>query len=319
LTVAQSDGFEALDAEQVATFLAERLGGPIQHVERIERGEWSRAFFFSHGGREYVVRFGAHLEDFAKDRLAAGFRSPRLPVPAVLEIGEAFGGYFAISERLFGVYIDDVGEAQMRALLPSFFAMLDAMRTVDLRPTHGYGAWGADGQAPFTSGQAALLDVDQDRPTDRIAGWRARLAASPTGAAPFDEAYQQLETLAAYVPAERHLIHSDLLHYNVLVSDDRITGVFDWGCGLYGDFLYDLAWFCFWAPWFPAWDAIDFRREALRHYAAIGLAVPRFEERLRACQLHIGLAGQQYQAYKAYWSDLEATAKRTLAVARANV
>jgi hygromycin-B 4-O-kinase len=317
--VAQSDGFEALDAEQVATFLAERLGSPIQHVERIERGEWSRAFFFSHGGREYVVRFGAHLEDFAKDRLAAGFRSPRLPVPAVLEIGEAFGGYFAISERLFGVYIDDVGEAQMRALLPSFFAMLDAMRTVDLRPTHGYGAWGADGQAPFTSGQAALLDVGQDRPTDRIAGWRARLAASPTGAAPFDEAYQQLETLAAYVPAERHLIHSDLLHYNVLVSDDRITGVFDWGCGLYGDFLYDLAWFCFWAPWFPAWDAIDFRREALRHYAATGLEVPRFEERLRACQLHIGLAGQQYQAYKSYWSDLEATAKRTLDVARASV
>jgi hygromycin-B 4-O-kinase len=312
-----SDKTETFDAAHVTAFLAQRLGGQILDVERIERGEWSRAFFFRHDGRHYVVRFGAHLEDFAKDRLAAGFRSPDLPVPAVLEIGEAFGGHFAISQRLFGTYIDGVGEVQMRALLPSFFAMLDAMRTVDLRTTRGYGGWDADGQAPFASWQAALLDVAQDRPTDRIAGWRAQLSASPTGSAPFDEAYRQLERLVAYSPAERHLIHSDLLHYNVLVSEDRITGVFDWGCGLYGDSLYDLAWFCFWAPWFPAWNAIDFRQEALRHYAAIGLEVPHFEERLRACQLHIGLAGQQYQAYKSYWSDLEATAQRTLDVARA--
>jgi hygromycin-B 4-O-kinase len=311
-----SQGSAELDAQQVAAFLAERLGGQILDVERIERGEWSRAFFFRHDCNHRVVRFGAHLEDFAKDRLAASFRSPDLPVPAVLEIGEAFGGHFAISERLFGAYIDGVDAAQMRALLPSLFAALDAMRLVDLHTTSGYGGWGADGQAPFASWQAALLDVGQDRPTDRIAGWRSRLAASPTGVAPFDEAYHQLETLVAFSPAERHLIHSDLLNFNVLVSEDRITGVFDWGCGLYGDFLYDLAWFCFWAPWYPAWNTIDFRQEALRHYAATGLDVPHFEERLRACQLHIGLGGQAYQAYKSYWSDLDATAQRTLDVAR---
>ena len=49
---------------------------------------------------------------------------------------------------------------------------------------------------------------------------------------------------------ERHLIHSDLLNYNVLVADGRISAVIDWGCAMYGDFLYDLAWFEFWAPWY---------------------------------------------------------------------
>jgi hygromycin-B 4-O-kinase len=304
------------DAGAVAAFLAERFGGAVDDVEPIQQGEWSRAFFFRQAGRDYVVRFGAYLEDFAKDRLAAAYRAPELPIPRVLEIGEAFGGHYAISERLFGEYIDGLDEARMRAVLPSLFAALDAMRRVHLSGTTGYGAWGADGTAPFPSWQDVLLDVAIDRPADRIAGWRASLEGSPTGAAPFDEAYRRLEALAAYAPRERHLIHSDLLHFNVLVSADRVTGIFDWGCGLYGDFLYDLGWLCFWAPWYTAWRAIDFRQEAERHYAAIGLDVPRFEERLLACQLHIGLGGQAYQAYKGYWSELDWTARRTLDVVR---
>ena len=203
----------------------------------------------------------------------------------------------------------------MRALLPSLFAALDTTRLADLSGTTGYGAWDADGTAPYPSWRAALLDVANDRPTDRIHGWRERLEASPVGAGPFEEAYRHLLALAARIPEERHLIHSDLLHYNVLVQGDRITGVLDWGCGLYGDFLYDLAWLCFWQPWYPAWKGIDFQAEAARHYASIGLDVPRFEERLRCCQIHIGLAGQAYQAYAGEWKDLQATAQRTLDVA----
>ena len=37
-------------------------------------------------------------------------------------------------------------------------------------------------------------------------------------------------------PQERHLIHSDLLNFNVLVADDLISAVIDWGSSLYGDF-----------------------------------------------------------------------------------
>ena len=83
-----------------------------------------------------------------------------------------------------------------------------------------------------------------------------------------------------------------------------------------GDFLYDLAWLCFWQPWYPAWQRIDFVQEARRHYAAIGLTVPCFDERLRCCQLRIGLAGMAYQAYAGDWGNLDATARRVLALAR---
>ena len=305
-----------VDEARAEAFLRTRFGGDGGAVAPLGRGVWSKAFAFRRGGRDYVIRFGAHREDFAKDRLAARYAGPALPIPQVVELGEAFGECYAISERVFGGYLDDVDGAQMRALLPSLLAALDAARLADLSGTTGYGAWGADGSAPYPSWRAALLDVANDRPAHRTHGWRERLAASPVGAGPFEEAYGHLQALADGVPKTRHLIHSDLLHYNVLVEGERVSGVLDWGCAMYGDFLYDLAWLCFWQPWYPAWQGIDFAAEARRHYAASGLDVPRFEERLCCCQIHIGLAGQAYQAYAGLWDDLEATARHTLAVAR---
>jgi hygromycin-B 4-O-kinase len=300
---------------RVETFLASRFGGQCSDVAPLGTGVWSKAFAFRRQGRDYVVRLGAHREDFAKDRLAARYAGPALPIPRVVEIGEAFGGHYAISERVFGGYIDDLDGTRMRALLPSLFAALDAVRLADLSGTTGYGGWGADGIAPYPSWRAALLDVANDRPEQRTHGWREHLAASAVGSGPFEAAYEQLLALTDRVPEERHLIHSDLLHYNVLVDAGRITGVLDWGCGKYGDWLYDLAWFCFWQPWFPAWGDIDFRAEAARHYASSGLDVPYFEERLACCLLHIGLDGQAYQAYAGNWTDLQAVAQRTLDVA----
>lgn len=304
-----------VDVARVEAFLATRFGGDVSDIAPLGTGVWSQAFAFRRAGRDYVLRVGAYQEDFAKDRLAARYACPALPIPRVVELGAAFGGYYAIAERVFGGYLDEIDETQMRALLPALFAAFDAARRTDLAGTTGYGVWGADGTAPYPSWRAALLAVATERPAARTRGWRTRLAASSVGIGPFEEAYAQLQALADRVPEERHLIHSDLLHYNVLVEADRITGVLDWGCAMYGDFLYDLAWFCFWQPWYPAWQRIDFREEAMRHYAAMGLAVPDFEARLRCCQIHIGLAGQAYMAYAGNWTDLQDTARRTLAVA----
>jgi hygromycin-B 4-O-kinase len=305
-----------VDMERVETFLKSRFGCDDSTVAQLGAGVWSRAFSFRRRDGDYVIRVGAHLEDFAKDQLAAHYASPALPIPRVVEIGEAFGGYYAISERVFGSYIDDVDEIQMRALLPSLFDALDATRLADISRTTGYGGWAADGTAPHPSWRSALLEVNNDRPSDRIHGWRERLEESAVGAGMFDEAYGHLLALAGHVSEERHLIHSDLLHFNVLVDAKRITGVLDWGCGKYGDFLYDLAWLCFWQPWYPAWRRIDFRAEATKHYASIGLHVPHFQERLRCCEIHIGLDGQAYMAYAGNWSDLQAAARRTLDAAR---
>ncbi|HEU0165581.1 MAG TPA: phosphotransferase, partial [Thermomicrobiales bacterium] len=142
------------------------------------------------------------------------------------------------------------------------------------------------------------------------------LAASEVGIDTFDEAFAKLVDLAAIGPVERHLIHSDLLNFNALVEGDRISAIFDWGCMLYGDFLYDPAWFAFWAPWYPAWRGIDFRAETVKHCAAIGLDVPHFDERFRACAIHIGLSNAAYSAYKGRWEQAGEVCHRALAIAQ---
>jgi hygromycin-B 4-O-kinase len=305
----------AITHAQVAAFLVDRFGDEVGAVSRLAEGVWSKAYAFGLGAAEYVVRFSALEEDFRKDQLAARYSAPDLPIPRVLEIGEAFDGIYCLSERAPGGHIDTVGGEEMRRLLPVVFHALDAARLVDLSGTTGYGGWGADGNAPEPSWRAALLKVGSDSPTSRTHGWRERLAASPTGSGPFEEALGRFQTLVDCCPEERHLIHGDLLHYNVLVAGDRITGVIDWGCSIYGDFLYDVAWLAFYAPWYPAWRGIDFAAEATRHYRSRGLEVPHFAERLRCYQVHIGLGDQAWNAYTRNWSQLAATAKRTLEVA----
>ncbi|MCC6791572.1 MAG: aminoglycoside phosphotransferase family protein [Thermomicrobiales bacterium] len=303
--------------DQASSFLIERFGESVLAVSPLGHGEWSTAFAFQIDDAAYIVRFGAHRDDFAKDQRVAQYRSPSLPIPAVIEIGEAFGGHYAISERLHGDEIDELDAPAMRALLPSLFATFDAIRAIDHSDSTGFGMWGADGNAPFPTWRDALLDVATDKP--RLLGWRDRLATSPTGAGPFDEAFATLEALTAIDSNERHLIHSDMLHFNVLVSGEQLTAVFDWGNALYGDFLYDIAWFAMWAPWYPAWEGIDFVEEAKRHFQAIGLDVPRLSERLRACMIHIGLDNQAYSAFAGNWEQLDQVAKRTLAIAQSAI
>jgi hygromycin-B 4-O-kinase len=291
------------------------MGGQVTDITPVGHGEWSSAFTFRHAGDDYVARFSTFEDDFRKDQLAAiRYASRALPIPRILEVGQVFDGFYAISERAAGGFIDTLDEQALRRLLPSLFGVLDAVRQADVSRSSGFGLWQGDGSAPHSTWRDALLDVGNDLQTNRTYGWRARLAASPIGDGPFDGAFRRLQSLVEACPEERHLIHSDMLNYNVLTQDDRVTAVIDWGSSMYGDFLFDVAWFSFWQPWYPAWSDIDFAEEARRHYAQIGLDVPNFGARLRCYETYIGLDSLAYNAFKGRWENQPAVIQRTLAV-----
>jgi len=302
-------GISSGDARE---FLTAHLGRDVDDVDLVGEGAWSRCFGFVDDGLERVIRFGNFLDDFEKDRRAASFAAPALPVPEISEIGEALGGYFAISTRAYGEPLETLDQREWNAVLPHVFAALDVLREIDTSDTSGYGGWDWRGEAQCASWRDFLLSVEADTPERRTYGWRQRLAESPVGDDPFATGMRRLFELADAFPVERSVVHADLINRNVLVDAGRITAVFDWGCSFYGDFLYDVAWLEFWAPWHPALAATDIRAEARRHYTAIGLDVPDFDARLRCCLIHIGLDHQAYCAYTGQRDELQAVTERTL-------
>jgi hygromycin-B 4-O-kinase len=289
------------DAE-ACRFVAGHYGRRAADIRLLGAGEWSRAYGFVLDGRDTVIRFGDHVEDFRKDQVMAAHSSAALPIPPVIEIGAAGDGYFAVSQRAPGELLDGLDVAGMRAALPGLLAALDALRDIDVSGTEGYGNWAPDRTGPAASWAQALLAISQE--TARVPGWRAALAASPVGTRPFDQGYARLRELAAGLPDQRNLIHGDLVNRNVLVQGSRITAVIDWGNALYGDWLYDAAWLIFWWPWFPQWQGIDITAELERHWGQHGGLPPGLHHRLRACLVHIGLDAMAYNAYRGRGDDL---------------
>ncbi len=229
----------AYSIDQIQTFLNAHYRNEVQSIEPLKGGDWSSAYAFQLDGEDYVVRFGKYGDDFKKDQVAAEFASEHLPIPNVSAVGDAFDGYFAISSRAYGEMLDELDKASMERIVPAVFRMFDAMRAVDLSSTTGFGDWVAQNVAPYKSWSDYLLDVKNDNdPYRRIYGWRTYLENSPTGIDPFNKAYERLLKLVPASPNKRHLVHNDLLYRNVLVSNDKIAAVIDWGNSMYGDFLY---------------------------------------------------------------------------------
>lgn len=305
---------QTIDTEAAAHFLAERYGpGAATRVEALGGGDWSRAFSFRIDNRERVVRFGHYKEDFLKDRQAMSFARPQLPVPEVLEVGEALGRFYAVSERHFGVFLEALEEAGWRRLLPALLGSLDVLREIELE---GGVDWHGGNEGSPLSWRQWLLASLEDRPGERVSGWRVTLQERPRIEEIFVAGESALRARLEFCPEVRHLLHRDLLNRNVLVVEDasRLEAVFDWGCSLAGDFLYEVAWLTFWAPWYPALEALDVRRAFQAHYRSLGLVVEHFEERLTCYELQIGLEHIAYATFTGRDDDQQAIARRTQAI-----
>jgi hygromycin-B 4-O-kinase len=295
-----------ITAEEARAFLRAR-GHDATDLAPLTGGLWSATFAFREAARDYVVRFHERRDDLEKDRLAERWRSPALRIPHMVEIGDHGTGGYGIAERVTGVPLDGLDEAGMRRVLPSLFAAMDAMRDADLAGTAGYGLWHGDGRAPYRTWRDALAPD--------VHGRRDELLTLPVGVAEFDAAVARMSELMPFAPDERHVVHNDLLNFNVLVDSVGVI-LLDWGASIFGDFLYDAALLTFWWPWFrERWGGIDIRGEIERHHTLTGARIPAFAERLRLCELDIGIDHILFQARRGQRENSLWTAGRTAELA----
>lgn len=205
-----------------------------------------------------MLRLGTIPEGFEADRAAMTFSGPDLPVPTVVVIGQAFGVGYAISERHFGRFLEDVRAEESPRSSPMLGSLLRALRAIDERPDISVSGKPAD-LAPQDSWRNHLLAQLVDDGTSRRAGWRATLRQDPQLERLFRACEARVTELLEACPERRHVVHGDLLYQNVLVSEDAstVTGVFSWKCSVRGDFLYDTACCTFFSPWYAGVGAAD--------------------------------------------------------------
>jgi hypothetical protein len=130
----------SIDSQRARGHLADHLGRDPGTVTFVGQGEWSRCFEFRDDGRDLVVRFGYQSDDFEKDRRAAAWTSPALPVPQVLHIAALGDGvHMAVSDRIRGTPLEALDRPGWEAVVPSLLGALEAICSVDLDATTGFG------------------------------------------------------------------------------------------------------------------------------------------------------------------------------------
>ncbi|UFU04375.1 aminoglycoside phosphotransferase family protein [Ruania suaedae] len=285
------------DVTSVSDLLAD-LGYRCARVRPVTGGAWSSAYAVDVGPRPLVLRLGGPAEDYRADAFVDRLAPDGVPVPAVLEHGTLARGPFtgttyAISQRVPGAPLEEVGAATWNGLVPQLADILEALRHVPVPPGHPTLPW-----------REHLLGVGSYAWQE---GWRLR--AEPVALEIFDRGLARLRELCP-VEVPVSLVHADWINRNVHVDAGRITGVFDWGCYRFGDHLYDLTWFEFWSPWHPTLDVDSLTVALQRRWQDRGLDPLRDPGRRLACLLHIGLDHIVYNTLHGTHSGLRGTMDR---------
>ena len=193
--------------------------------------------------------------------------------------------------------------------------LLVALRAVP-SPPGAPSSWYPPGEDPATSTwRRWLLDSLVDDPARTVSGWRATLAADPELDGLYRRCEERIGELLDACPERRDLVHGDLLHQNVLMSDDwsRVTAVFSWKCSVRGDFLFDVAWCSFWSAWHPGVEAIDVWGRTAVDPELEGLLVDA-APRHHCYELVIGANHLGWHAWTGDHDDLLRVAERTAAI-----
>jgi hygromycin-B 4-O-kinase len=297
---------------QARDFLAGKYG-TVAELETLGGGAWSSAYSFSHAGQALVVRFGPSKVWFEADRAAAAFSSPELPVPKVLEVGDAFDGAYAVSIRHYGTCLEDVRPDQSEVAGPMLAALLGALFKVPNHPDLPV-RWHGRPPRSGKSWRAWLCDRLADDPAQPVHGWRAALSAHNYLDRIFRAGEARVRDLAGACPERRDLVHGDLLHANVLVTEDasRPDAVFSWKNSVRGDFLYDTAWCTFCTIWYPGIAALDLWHLIHQEPSITGDASALVDAALRhhCYELVIGLGALAWNAWIADGHVLQQAAAR---------
>lgn len=238
--------------EQIKAWLTTQHKSEINDLVSLSGGFWSSAYAYCANGQAFVLRLSDMAEGFEIDKAAMRFVSPSLPIPKVVDLGKALGFNYAISERHYGRFIETTSSDEGSLVGDALESILNGLRMVETLEEDAVIWYNPEGSSEMTWRRWLTAGL-VDNPDVHVSGWREKLAENPDIDKVFKTCEERIHELLSACPERRDLIHGDLLHQNVLISNEtsKVTAIFSWKCSVNGDFLYDVAWCTFWSDWHP--------------------------------------------------------------------
>ena len=294
----------ALDQAAILDLLQETFAEPIQELAPLEGGVVAQAMSFRAGNEEYILRLVTDKIDVSYEKEAfvyQHFASPGIPIPPIVKVGRMEEIYYAISNKMPGRGLGFLSQAEYERTLPSVVETLYAIHQADVSAWHGYGWLDDQGAGMFPSWQGFLTRIIEEEHEGGFFGKWHTLFEDTFLERDFVEAvYAHMIGLLGFCSDERYLVHAGYAWNNVLAEDGRVTAVLDWVDAMYGDFVYDIAWIDFWSR------GIDHAELFRQHYAARGMPLEQYEQRIACYKCRMGLDALRfyaktgdYEAYKA--------------------
>lgn len=292
------------------------MGANIEQVISINKGQSNEVYFIDLKNGSFVLRIakGFDYDIFAIERWAMQEVSRRgVPVAGILAQGSVVDRdeaiYYQIQEKLTGKPMDSllaqgkIGRDSSERLSKEAGELLAAIHSVSpfgwgriIKPAHG----------TYESFEKRMLALQED--SERFD--KALAQFTSLGVPRFAEVWQKLHYLEPFAIRQPVLLHYDLTPDHIFIdSDDRITGIIDWGAVQSGDPVRDLV---RWNYWDNYKFSIDWLASA---YGQSLVHSEDFEERLKLARIIDALLLLDSSTYK---NPSVADARRAALVIRDN-
>ncbi len=222
--------------------------------KRIIAGEVNEVYDLTlESNKQVILRISKKdTQDFLQEQWAIGqCRSQNIPVPVIIFVGntEVKGKpvSFCIMEKLPGSTLER-GTINHKALQPKVLQQIiteagNLLKRIHTIPTQGFGDLDAKGNGEFQS-FTKILSKDPNQKQGLLLLAKNTSIPQPTMESILDKLESVAEKNADAMPV---LNHGDYGPKHLMISDNKISGIIDWGDSSGNSPLYDLA---RWEYWF---------------------------------------------------------------------
>jgi len=234
-----------MDAEQVLAQVNAMRGTSYRIVGRFAQGESGAASRVADAeGNRYVLKCGpganAEVSAAHPGRTTARLRSLGYPAPEYVAVGIVGETWYVLQTALAG---DPIGNRVSLALLPQILHLNDLQR----------------GQGDSIDGNPERIIRGVMEGYEGYCVINTLRTYSLESATMLDRLQRLVTANASECPQRNDVVHWDFHTNNVLIENDRISGVIDWEGACSGDATFDLATMLFYT-----WRFADFREALLR-------------------------------------------------------